>query len=126
MPFSKGFRREVQCHWWGERVKNHRRTLDLWAATRNIPETTACRVEESQGVSMPLERPFVYVSKFPFYTNVCMLTLSFTLLPRLPLCWPVGQLRRGRKFKVLIYFSILILKLLIILVISTILVLPIS
>jgi hypothetical protein len=25
---------------------------------------------------MPLERPFVYVFKFPFYTNVCMLTLS--------------------------------------------------
>jgi hypothetical protein len=27
--------------------------------------------------SMPLEMPFVYVFKFPFYTNVCMLTLSY-------------------------------------------------
>jgi hypothetical protein len=27
---------------------------------------------------MPLERPFVYVFKFPFYTNVCMLKLSLT------------------------------------------------
>jgi hypothetical protein len=27
---------------------------------------------------MPLERPFVYVFKFPFHTNVCMLTLSLT------------------------------------------------
>jgi hypothetical protein len=29
-----------------------------------------------QGVSMPLDRPFVYVFEFSFYTNVCMLTLS--------------------------------------------------
>jgi hypothetical protein len=31
-----------------------------------------------QGVSMPLERPFVYVFKFPFHTNVFMLKLSIT------------------------------------------------
>jgi hypothetical protein len=29
-----------------------------------------------QGVSMSLERPFVYVFKFPFHTNVFMLKLS--------------------------------------------------
>jgi hypothetical protein len=26
---------------------------------------------------MPLERPFLYVFKFPFHTNVCMLKLPF-------------------------------------------------
>jgi hypothetical protein len=29
---------------------------------------------------MPLERPFVYVFKFPFHTNVFMLKLSYILL----------------------------------------------
>jgi hypothetical protein len=29
---------------------------------------------------MPLERPFVYVFKFPFHTNVCMLKLSSDII----------------------------------------------
>jgi hypothetical protein len=39
---------------------------------------------------MPLEKPFVYVFKFPFHTNVCMLKLSYPTALR-----PAGGQARG-------------------------------
>jgi hypothetical protein len=53
----------------------------LGPSARKVPgmlvaTLTLSTFKHHQGVSMPLERPFVYVLKFPFYANVCMLQLS--------------------------------------------------
>jgi hypothetical protein len=40
---------------------------------------------------MPLERQFVYVFKFSFYTNVCMLKLSYEVAYR-GACWHLKTL----------------------------------